>query len=97
MHEISVEETTTEEVEDYATEDYVDDPVTVIQSLNPISSTLSPNSHITECPLCECTCPTIPPIIQIQPTPTEESSLNSTSMHFKFLHVLNSIYLFKNL
>ena len=92
MHDISVEETTTEEVEDNVTEVYVesDEPVTVIQSLNPISSTLSPNSHITECPLCECTCPTLSPIIQIQPTPTEESSLNSTSMHFIFLHVLNS-------
>jgi len=82
VHDISVEETTTEEVEDNVTEVYVesDEPVTVIQSLNPISSTLSPNSHITECPLCECTCPTLSPIIQIQPTPTEESSLNSTKL-----------------
>jgi len=88
-----VEETTTEEVEDNVTEEYIesDDPVTVIPSLNPVSSTLSPIAHITECPLCECTCPTLSPVIQIQPAPSEESSLNSTSMHFIFLHGLNSI------
>ena len=85
MHDIGeVEETTTEEVEDIVTEEYVDDqqPITVIPSLIPISSTISPISHITECPLCECLCPTLSPVIQAIPTPMEESSLNASSMHF---------------
>jgi len=80
VHEISEEETTTEDSEDNVTEEYDDNPVTTIQSLLPISSTLSPISHITECPLCECTCPTLSPIIKIHPTPPEESSFNSTSI-----------------
>ena len=89
MHDISGEDTTTEEVDDIVTEEYLDDPVTIIQSLNPISSTISPISHITECPLCECLCPTVSPIIQYEPTPLAESSLNSTSKYFIFLHDLN--------
>ena len=86
MHDIEEEETTVEEFEDNVTEEYDDNPVTTIQSLIPISSTISPKSHITECPLCECTCPTLSPIINIQQTPQEKISLNSTSMHFIFLH-----------
>ena len=81
MHDINEEEMTREEFEENVTEEYVDNPLTTIQSLIPISSTLSPKSHITECPLCECTCPTLSPIIKIHPTPPEESSLNFTSMH----------------
>ena len=84
MHDNIEEETTMQGFEDNMTEEDVDDPVTTIPSLLHISSTLSPKSHITECPLCECTCPTLSPIIKIHPTPPEESSLNSTSMHLYF-------------
>ena len=80
VHDINEEKTTMEAFEDNVTEEYVDTPVTTIQSI-PISSTLSSNLHITECPLCECTCPTLSPIMKIHPTPSGESSLNSTSIH----------------
>ena len=76
-----------EAFEDNVTEEYVDNPVTTIQSI-PISSTLSSNLHITECPLCECTCPTLSPIMKIHPTPSGESSLNSTSIHLLFCMTL---------
>jgi len=79
LHDINEEKTTMEAFEDNVTEEYVDNPVTTIQSI-PISSTLSSNLHITECPLCECTCPTLSPIMKIHPTPSGESSLNSTTI-----------------
>jgi len=80
VHDFGVEETTTEVVEDNETEEYDENPVTIIDSLIPISSTLSPKLHTTECPFCECTCPTFSPVIEIQPTPKEERNSNSTSI-----------------
>ena len=70
MHYISEKEMTTEEFEDNVTEEYDDDPATTIQSKIPISITLSPNSHMAECPQCECTFPTLSPYYQNPSVPT---------------------------